>query len=150
MESKLLNSIHWLSESTKRDTDSSKFIKICVALETLLGGETEDQELKARGITAMLAERAAFIGGTSLNDSLAIDKDIRGYYSKRSGIIHDGKGDISLDDINEFGRLVRRLALALLGKLDELGDEIGDVKKLGKWVRVQKYTLPEHNGKEVS
>ncbi len=149
MESKLLTSIHWLAESTKPDTNNSKFAKISFALETLIGGEPRDEELKVRGITAMLAERAAFIAGIDPNDRLSIDHDIRTYYGKRSNIFHGGEGDVSLDDIDRFGGLVRRLALALLEKLDELGDELGNVEKLGKWVKVQRYTLPEHSSKEV-
>lgn len=150
MEKKLFDSIHWLAEATKTDTDNAKFAKISFALETLIAGEPEDEELKVRGITAMLAERAAFIAGRKLDDRLAIDKDIRTYYGKRSKIVHGGEGDVSLDDIDKFGQLVRRLALALLEKLDELGDEIGEVEKLERWVKVQKYTTPDHNNKEVS
>ena len=149
MENKLLNSIHWLAESTKPDTNNSKFAKISFALETLIGGEPkDDEELKARGITAMLAERAAFIAGRDLNDRLAIDRDIRTYYGKRSNIFHGGEGDVSLDEIDRFGELVRRLALALLEKLDELKDVISDVESLGRWVREQKYTLPDNNKEE--
>ncbi len=150
MEKKLRDSIHWLAESTKPDANNSKFAKISFALETLIGGEPQDEDLKVRGITAMLAERAAFIGGRNIDDRLAIDKDIRKYYGKRSNIFHGGEGDVSLDDIDKFGQLVRRLALALLEKLDELGDKIGSIEELGKWVKVQKYTPPEHNSKEVT
>jgi len=147
MEKKLLDGIHWLAESTKPDTNNSKFVKISIALETLIGSEPQVVELKVRGITAMLAERAAFIAGGDLDDRFTIDNDIRTYYGTRSKVIHRGEGDVSLDDIDKFGELVRRLALALLEKLDELGDEIGDVEKLEKWVKVQKYTLPEHTNK---
>lgn len=143
MESKLLNSIHWLSESTKPDTKNSKFIKICVSLETLLGGEPKDEKLTVRGITAMLAERAAFIAGMDVDDRISIDKDIREYYGKRSGIVHGDETEVSLDDINNFGELVRRLALALLKKLDEKGDALSNVEKLQKWIREQKYTMNE-------
>jgi len=117
--------------------------KISFALETLIGGEPQAEELKVRGVTAMLAERAAFIAGENLGDRLAIDKDIRRYYGIRGNIVHGGKGDVSLDDIDGFGQLIRRLALALLAKLNELGDKISDVEKLEKWVKEQKYTLPE-------
>lgn len=150
MESKLLTSIHWLSESTKLDTNKSKFTKVCVALESLIGGEPEDEELKVRGITAMLAERAAFIAGKDLNDRMEIDKNIRKFYGMRSDIVHGGKEDISSDDIDKFGQLVRRLALALLEKLDELGDKLGDVDKLQVWVKEEKYTLPDNDSKEVT
>lgn len=149
MERKMLDSIHWLAESTKPDTNNSKFAKISFALETLIGGEPKDEDLKVRGITAMLAERAAFTAGRELDDRLAIDKGIRKYYGMRSNIVHGGEGDVSLDDIDEFGQLVRRVSLSLLERLDELGNQIGDVEKLEKWVKVQKYTLSEHNSKEV-
>jgi hypothetical protein len=138
-EIKLLESIHWLAESTKPDTRNAKFAKIGFALEALIGGEAEDEELKVRGITAMLAERAAFIGGTSLEDRLKIDKDVRKYYGKRSKIVHGGNEQVSLDDIDGFGLLTRRLTLALLRKIFELGVEIGDVEKLEKWIKTQKY-----------
>lgn len=150
MERKVRDAIHWLAESTKPDTYNSKFAKISFALETLIGGEPEDEKLQVRGITAMLAERAAFIAGRDLDDRKTIDKNIRKYYGMRSNIVHGGEGDVSLDDIDGFGELVRRLTLALLEKLGELGDEISDVEKLERWVKVQKYTLPEHNTKEVS
>ena len=143
IENKLLSGIHWLAESTKPDTNNSKFAKISFALETLIGGEPQAEELKVRGVTAMLAERAAFIAGENLSDRLAIDKDIRRYYGIRGNIVHGGKGNVSLDDIDGFGQLIRRLALALLAKLNELGDKISDVEKLEKWVKEQKYTLPE-------
>ncbi len=140
MERKLLNGIRWLGESTKPDTNNTKFAKIAFALETLLGGEAKGEE---RGITAMLAERAAFIAGTGLDDRYIIDKNVRKYYRKRSNIVHGGKGEVSFQDIDEFGELVRRLALSLLEKLDKLCDEISDVEKLENWVKLQRYTLPE-------
>jgi hypothetical protein len=149
MESKLLDGIHWLSESTKPDTNNSKFAKISFALETLIGGEPKAEELKVRGITAMLAERAAFIMGENLNDRLAIDKDVRDYYKKRGGIVHGSKGEVTLDDIDGFGQLVRRIAIALLEKPDELGAEISDVDKLQAWVNKKKYTFPSNNSKEA-
>ncbi len=148
METKLLDGIHWLSESTQPDTNNSKFAKISFSLETLIAGEPEDEDLKVRGVTAMLAERAAFIAGRDLSDRLAIDKDIRKYYGMRSKIVHGSEGDASLDDIEKFGQLVRRLALALLEKLDKLRDEISSIEKLEKWVKVQKYTLPNCGSKE--
>lgn len=143
MEKKLRDSMHWLSESTKPDTNNAKFAKISFALETLIGGEAQDEELKVRGVTSMLAERAAFIGGRGLDDRCAIDKDIRKYYGMRGGIVHGGGENASLDDIDNFGQLVRRLVLALMEKLEETGDEIGDVDGLEKWLKVQKYTLPD-------
>lgn len=143
MENKLLDGIHWLGEAAKPDTNHARFVKISVALETLIGGEPKDEELKVRGITAMLAERAAFIVGKDLDDRLKIDKDIRRYYRTRSGIVHGRKRDIPLSDIDNFGILVRCVALALLQKLDELGSNLSTVEKLESWVKTQRYSLPK-------
>jgi len=145
MESKLLEGIHWLSESTKPDTNNSRFAKISFALETMIGGEPKADELKVRGITAMLAERAAFIIGKNINDRLGIDKDIRKYYKIRGGIVHGGGNDVSLEDIDRFGQLVRRIAIALLERSDELVAELSTVNKLQAWVNKQKYILPKSN-----
>jgi uncharacterized protein with NRDE domain len=148
MENKLLNGIYWLSQSTKPDTYSAKFTKICFALEAMLGGEPKDEELKIRGITAMLAERAAFLTGKNLDDRLNIDRAIRNSYRIRSKIVHGVGTSIHLDDIDKVGILARRIALTLLDKLDTLGNEISNVDKLEEWVRNQKYTLP--NSEEVT
>ncbi len=153
MERKLLNGIHWLAEATKPDTNRAKFVKISIALETLIGGGHHE------GITAMLAERAAFIAGRDLRDlndrlaldyRMAIDKNIRYYYKIRSEIIHGSEKDVSLDAIDGFGQLVRRIAIALLEMLAELGDAIPNVKELEKWVKRQRYTLATNNSKEAT
>jgi hypothetical protein len=142
MEQKLRDSIHWLAESTKPDTNNSKFAKISFALETLVGGEPKDENLQVRGITAMLAERAAFIAGRNLKGRCLIDKDIRKYYGIRSKIVHGEGHKVSLGDIDKFGNLVRRLTLILLEMLDQQENDITSVEKLEEWVRTQRYTLP--------
>lgn len=145
MENKLLDGVHWLAESTKPDSDRARFVKVSFALETLVGGEPKDEELKVRGITAMVAERAAFIAGKDLDDRLAIDRDIRRYYGMRGDIVHGGEGDVSLSDINSFGVLVRRVILGLLKRLDKLRDDLATVEKLESWVRNQRYTPPRQS-----
>lgn len=144
MENKLLDGIHWLGEAAKPDISRARFAKISFALEALIGVEPKDEELKVRGITAMLAERAAFIiMGRDLADRRKIDSDIRTYYGMRSDIVHGGGRDVPLSDVDSFAILVRRVGLALLEKLDKLGDELSDVDKLEHWARNQRYSLPE-------
>jgi len=150
MEKKLRDSIHWLAESTKPDTNNSKFAKISFALETLVGGEPNEEKLQVRGIADMLAERSAFIAGRNLDERLKIDREIRGFYKQRSKIVHGTGGDVSLADIDKFGELVRKLVITLLQKLNQLGDELSDIDKLQAWVKEQKYTLPDNNSKEVN
>jgi len=141
MENKLLDGIHWLGESTKPDTNRARFLKIGVALETLLGGEPKkDEDLKVRGIKAMLAERAAFIAENGLDDRLDIHTKVRGHYKTRSEIVHGDKRDVPLTDIDDFGILVRSLALASLEKLYKLGDNLRTVNDLESWVKNQRYS----------
>lgn len=146
MENKLLDGIHWLGESTKPNTNRARFVKIGVALEALIGGEPKkDEMLQVRGITAMLAERAAFVAGKDLDGRVKIDHDIREHYGMRSKIVHGVKVNIELRSINSFGMLVRHVTLALLEKLDELGDNLSTVEKLENWVKTQRYTLPKRS-----
>jgi hypothetical protein len=145
MENKLIDGIHWLGESTRPDINQTRFVKVGVALETLLGGEPKDEMLQVRGITTMLAERAAFVAGKDFESRKKIDEDIHKYYGMRSGIVHGRKKDITLMDIDDFGKLVRSLALALLEKLDELGDKLSTVDQLESWVKTQRYTLPQQS-----
>lgn len=142
MESKLLNGIQWLGESTKHDRNDAKFVKIAFALEAMIGGAPKDEYLQVRGITAMLAERAAFIGGRERDERLKIDSMIRDYYGKRSDIVHGRGREITLHDLDEFGGLIRRLAVALLDKIDKLGSQMSSVEDLERWVKSQRYTLP--------
>jgi hypothetical protein len=136
MQYKLLRGIQWLGESTKPDTNDSKYVKICFALETMIGGEPRDEDLKVRGVTAMLAERAAFILGTNREDRLNIDKLIRKHYGRRSIIVHDGKADVSLRELDEFGILIRKLTVALLEKCNEFPD----INKLEEWIKNKRYS----------
>ena len=143
MESKLLNGIHWLGESTKPDINSAKFVKTCFALEAMIGGEPKkDEYLAVRGITAMLAERAAFIAGNNLEDRTKIAKDLNKYYGQRGKIVHKGKLNVPFSEIDGFRRFVRRLALALLEKLNQLGEKLSNVNELEAWIQSQRYTLP--------
>jgi len=147
MESKLLNGVQWLGESTKPDRNNAKFVKIAFALEAMIGGEPKDEHLQVRGITAMLAERAAFVLGKDQKERLNIDEKVRDYYGKRSGIVHGRKGDVSFDDLDEFGGLVRRLAVALLERSEQLEEELSTVEKLEGWVKLQRYALPGESKK---
>jgi len=91
----------------------------------------------------MLAERAAFLVGKDLNNRLEIDEKVRAYYGKRSKIVHEGQADGSLADLDDFGVLVRQIALALLEKLSKEGNKLSSVDELETWVKSRRYTLPE-------
>jgi len=144
IEQKLLNAMHWLSEATKLDTNQGKFTKISIALESMLGGEADLEELKSRGIAATLAERAAFISSTILEERILIDRTVRKYYKQRSKIVHDGEIAISFDDIDTFGDLVRRTLIEFIKKLNNIS--ITNLDELEQWIRNQKYYSSQETG----
>lgn len=136
MERKLLSGIRWLGEATKPDSLSARFLKVATALECLIGGEPSEENLTTRGITAMLAERAAFVVGDDKDSRMDIDREVRKYYQMRSGIVHGGDKEVSGDNFEKFGALVRRIALSLVIHLPE-NRKIDDLQK---WVIKQRYT----------
>ena len=139
MQTKLLDSIHWLGEATKPDTEKAKFVKICLALETMLGSESNIKDLKAQGLTVMLAERAAFIIGGGYKKMRWIDKKIHDYYGIRSTIIHGQKIEVKDSDLEEFGLLIRKLAVSLLERLSGTNQNLVSVDNLAEWVKDLKY-----------
>ena len=139
MQTKLLDSIHWLGEATKPDTEKAKFVKICLALETMLGSESNIKDLKAQGLTVMLAERAAFIMGKGYRKMRYIDKKIHDYYGIRSAIIHGQKIKVKDSDLEEFGLLIRELAVSLLERLSGTNQDLVNVDDFAEWAKDLKY-----------
>lgn len=136
MASKVLRGIRWIGEASKIDSIQARFAKLTVALENLIGGEPKDEKLTSVGLTAMLAERAAFLVGSNTDERLAIDKDVRAYYGKRSDIVHGRTVDISDSDFIRFASLVRDVSWALLRRIDEFNS----VDELQRWIRQQRYS----------
>lgn len=134
---KILSGFRWLGEATKPDVLNARFSKLAFALEAFIGGEGQDRTLPTIGISASLAERAAFLIGTDLQNRKLIDKKVREYYSKRSGISHGRSLMISEGDFEDFGKLVREIGWALLDK----EGEIININGLQNWVVDKKYSI---------
>jgi hypothetical protein len=116
MENKLLHGLRWIGEATKPDALPAKYLKLATALEFLIGGDTSDEFLATRGITATLSERAAFLLGENGDH---------------------GRGDTVLqEDFAKFGSLVRRVAFAICNKVSEFKT----IDDLQRWVNSMKYS----------
>jgi hypothetical protein len=136
IERKLIGGLRWLGEATRPDTASARFAKLAFALEALVGGEPSgDLSATSMGITATLAERSAFLVGTSAAERLSLDEEVRDLYTKRSAIVHGESADADPNDIPRFGRLVRRVAWGLLDHIDAFGT----VNDMQKWVLARRY-----------
>ena len=136
MEPKFIGGLRWLGEATKPDALPVRYLKLSTALEYLVGGEPDKDYLTTRGITATLAERAAFLLGTDKSDRMRVDREIRKYYGKRSKIIHGQEDIIDEKDFNDFGGLVRQIAFALSLNLSQLKT----INDLQTWLLSMRYS----------
>jgi len=136
MAQRLAPGLGWLGEAVKPDTVAARMVKVATALEALIGGDPrEERYLTGRGITATLAERAAFLIGESAEDRLAVHKDVSHYYAKRSEVLHSA-GAVGPEEVGAFGTLTWRVARSIVARLDELPN----VDALAKWVLNERYS----------
>ena len=135
MQRKFLSGLRWIGEGTKPDTLAARYLKISTALEYLIGGESSIEYLTTRGITATLAERAAFLIGKDKDQRISIDRAVKKYYGLRSKIVHGNRDAVDQSDFLEFGLLVRQIALTLCQKVSSFSG----VDDLQKWVIEQRY-----------
>jgi hypothetical protein len=136
MRSKFLLGLHWLGESTKPDSIEARFAKLAISLEAFIGGESKQDILSTRGLTAALAERGAFVAEDNVTNRKQVHDAIIKYYGYRSGIVHGGKKQISEQDLIDFSSLVRKIAWALLLKIDNFKD----IDRLQEWIIDQRYS----------
>lgn len=136
INNRILLGFRWLGEATRPDTLSARFAKIAFSLESFIGGEANSKDLTTRGITATLAERAAFSLGNDLDSRKKTDREIRKYYAMRSGIAHGKSQIINPNDFIKFGKLVRRIGWALVDR----SAQFNKVNDLQKWVNDRKYS----------
>lgn len=129
MQRKLIFGLRWIGEAIKPDILPSKYLKLATALEYLIGGEP-------RGVTASLAERAAFLVSDNLDERLKTDKAARDYYNLRSKLIHGSSTEITFNDFKNLGELVRRIAIALYQK----ESNFADIRQFQEWVNMKRYS----------
>lgn len=135
MAQRLAPGLGWLGEAAKPDTIAARMVKVATALEALIGGDPpREGHLTGRGITATLAERAAFLVGQNPEDRDRVHRDVCDYYDKRSDVLHR-RGEVTTEEVADFGTLTWRVARSIVARLDELPD----LEALAKWVLNQRY-----------
>jgi hypothetical protein len=141
MKKKFFLGLHWLGEATKPDEPSARFIKLFISLENFIGeGYKETGEQKI-----ILGKRCASVVNATPTERNKIYNAVLRYYVKRSEIVH-GKNVNAEDELQGFGKLVRKIAWALLEKLDDFQT----IEDLHNWVISQpmawiKNTKNKHN-----
>lgn len=134
IKAKFILGLHWLGEATKPDVLDARFVKLSFSLEGFIGGGISD----SRETKKSLAKRAAIIAGKDSKEQKQIYDFVQNCYKKRSNIVHGKKEEISQTDFMKFGELIRSVAWALLGKIDEF-EGIDDLEE---WCTEQQFFLP--------
>jgi hypothetical protein len=134
---KFFAGLKWLGEATKPDDLGARFAKLAFALESFVGGEAEDSTLAARGISATLSERGAFLAGNNSEQRLDIHQRIAKHYAQRSKVVHGHSQAIEESDFIGFAAVVRKVAWALLDQIDKFSN----VESVQRWVLQQRYSV---------
>ena len=129
IESKLLTGLEWLGEAAGLGTLRSRYLRIAVAFEAMVG----DQKLQNDGLTAGLAERAAFLVGVTEEERRDIDARVRSLYGRRSRLVHGDERDTDEQSVIDFGHLSWRVATGLAIHLADIGDD------LAGWTKRRRY-----------
>jgi hypothetical protein len=135
MQRKLLRGFQWIGEATKPDKLESKVVKLVFGLEAIIGGEPSEASLSTRGITASIAERAAFLVSENCEERDQVDQDIRNVYNLRSAIVHGDDFELNTKDLIAYTKLIREVAWSLLINLDQFNN----INQLQNWVKKMRY-----------
>ncbi len=93
MESRLKESIIWVSEASHQNDNAIAYMQCFLALESIL---MEQDGFINKSITAQISEYVAFIIGTGKNERISIEKELKELYSILSSIAH-GKNKKGID-----------------------------------------------------
>lgn len=105
---KIAMSIHWYGLAIKDRYEVDRYIKLVVALESLLLGSNDRSKKQA------LADRAAFILGKNKDNRKHISELVKKIYSTRSKIVHEGKIELFERDTLILISFIRGLIFTML------------------------------------
>jgi len=101
--------IEWSFDALVNDNENLAFLQVCFGFEALLG----EGENKA-GLTETLADRCAFLIGTSIKGRAKIKKNFKELYRVRSKLVHGVVNSLSEEEKKYFywGQTVLNTAIA--------------------------------------
>ncbi|QZD69437.1 HEPN domain-containing protein [Pseudomonas sp. 3-2] len=140
LERKILKSVEWLGQALAEQNAASAFIKTSTALEVLFSKSKSG--VISSSLMATFSEACAQILGNDSGSCLLVEQEIKNFYGIRSAVVHSGKSDVSIKELNKFIAYVRDVILRLLGRrpycdfksIDELTDYLSRLKYMHKMV----------------
>lgn len=126
LERKILTSIHWYGLGIKDTNQLDKFVKLVIALESILLNEREEPK------RYHLAERAALILGKGKEKKRIYDR-VHELYGIRSKIVHEGSKDVKAEDVDDLFYFLSNLVFFMIKnshKFKSLNDVIEWINEL--------------------
>jgi len=118
IENRLINAIHWVSEAMQEISDTARFLKLCICLESLLCGRDEE----AFGTT--IGERLAFLLSSIKEERQVIFRKTKKIYFVRSKIAHEGRPE-KIDDLIDLMPYALAYAIHAIIKVSGVISESG-------------------------
>ena len=139
-ERSLLRAAELLGEATKPDTLESKFLKVALAVDAMIGDEPSEK-IPDKGLRARIAERSAFIMADKYEDRRKIYADISIFFQKRGKLAHGALAPLSEDETERFATYARTILILLL-KLIKY-QPFKDTNDLADWALRKSFQDPD-------
>jgi len=127
-EKTLLRGIHWFATSQTQFEKENEFLNLMTCLETFL--TPSGAALISPSLANQVAEGAARLLTTELENRKALTKRIQSLYGMRSGVSHGGQKAILETDLADL----RNIAKELIFQMIERKDKFLTHKALLKWL----------------
>jgi hypothetical protein len=106
----------WLFDSLCTSDQPLAFVQATVVMEVLLGDKAESEKV---GITNLLANRCAYLIGSTLAERQRLIEQFKDTYDVRSAIVHGGKSALTTSEVAQL-ILLRFMCMAVIRKEVEL------------------------------
>jgi len=124
----LLLACQWLFDSYSSGSALQAFVQATIAIEILLGDKASSDLI---GLGELLANRCAYLLGTSRQERAEILQKFRRLYSTRSKIVHRGKNRLNHDESGDLVEL-SYLAASVIRKELRLAQADGREARIGE------------------
>ncbi len=108
IEKRLINCITWVSKSTFDSSESEQFILLCIALESLLGGDIK------KGITKTLAERLALLLEDDHDKRIEISNHTLEILRIRGEVVHTGQPNDERELLEQLPLVLEYISQAII------------------------------------
>jgi hypothetical protein len=131
-EEVILRAVHWLASAQAQFENENALLNLVTCLETFLKPAKDDP------ITATIAEGAAILTATGLEERKRRKNRVKAFYGMRSRLTHEGHGEILSSDLAELTGIARDLTVQMIRRKDEFLTQ----ESLRNWIDDQKLTGP--------